>query len=131
MSKHNIPENNPLIKYVGIEADDSGSDIVTKMYEASGENLHNIPKDMEDGYNHAYDDGVCNTLMAIALFGILATTIYNAYQSIVHPQILNYKQHKAQKRFQATASVTKQLPGCETNITEIECEESRFTSNSE
>lgn len=131
MSKHNIPDDNPLKRYTVIEPDDSGSEIITKMYNASDEDLHNIPKNMEDGYDEAFEDGVRNTLVAFAILGGVVGGIYGAYQSFIKPKMIEHKQHKAQKQLQAAAGQNKQLPAPETDTIDVDCEESESTSDDE
>ena len=49
MSEHDIPDDSSLKGYTDITPDDSGADIVVKVFGASDKNMHNIPQKIKDG----------------------------------------------------------------------------------
>lgn len=151
MSEHDVPDDSSLKGYTVITPDDSGADIVTKVFEASNKNMHNIPQKIKDGYNEAYNDGyddgyekgkneseekytkilkIVIPITAAALVGISVVTEKRIIPFVKNKQ-LAYKQHKAQKKLQATAGQVKQLPAPETDTVDVDCEESESTSDDE
>ena len=52
MSEHDVPDDSSLKGYTDITPDDSGADIVVKVFGASDKNMHNIPQKIKDGMKH-------------------------------------------------------------------------------
>lgn len=155
MSEHDVPDGSSLKGYTVITPDDSGADIVVKVFGASDKNMHNIPQKIKDGYNEAYNDGyddgyesgyekgkneskeeytkileVVIPIAAAAIVGIGVVTEKHIIPFVKNKQ-LAYKQHKAQKQLQASARQNKQLPAPETDTVDVDCEESESASDDE
>lgn len=155
MSEHDVPDDSSLKGYTVITPDDSGADIVVKVFGASDKNMHNIPQKIKDGYNEAYNDGyndgyesgyekgkneskeeytkileVVIPIAAAAFVGIGVVTEKHIIPFVKNKQ-LAYKQHKVQKQLQAAAGQNKQLPAPETDTVDVDCEESESTSDDE
>lgn len=127
MSKYQIPDDNPAKKYTNIEPNDSASDIVQKLFTASGENLHNIPNDINDGCEASYNDGYTDgkkdgyndgqkdgieytaKMLGIVIPVIIGATAWITAKGIPMAKE-KYANHKAKKQLQATVGQTRQLP---------------------
>lgn len=155
MGEHDVPDDSSLKGYTVITPDDSGADIVVKVFGASDQNMHNIPQKIKDGYNEAYNDGyddgyesgyekgkneskeeytkileIIIPIAAAALVGIGVVAEKHIIPFVKNKQ-LAYKQHKAQKQLQASAGQAKQLPAPETDTVDVDCEESESVSDDE
>lgn len=155
MGEHDVPDDSSLKGYTVITPDDSGADIVVKVFGASDQNMHNIPQKIKDGYNEAYNDGyddgyesgykkgkneskeeytkileVVIPIAATALVGIGVVTEKHIIPFVKNKQ-LAYKHRKTQKQLQAAAGQTKQLPAPETDTVDVDCEESESASDDE
>ena len=149
MSEHDVPDDSSLKGYTVITPDDSGADIVVKVFGASDQNMHNIPQKIKDGYNEAYNDGyddgyekgkteseekytkileIVIPIVATALVGVGVITEKHIIP-FVKNKSLAYKQHKTQKQLQAAAGQAKQLPAPETDTVDVDCEESESVSD--
>lgn len=127
MSKYQIPDDNSAKKYTNIEPNDSASDIVQKLFTASGENLHNIPNDINDGCEASYNDGYTDgkkdgysdgqkdgmghtaKMLGIVIPVIIGATAWITAKGVPMAKE-KYANHKAKKQLQATVGQTRQLP---------------------
>lgn len=151
MSEHDVPDDSSLKGYTDITPDDSGADIVVKVFGASDKNMHNIPQKIKDGYNEAYNDGhndgyekgkteseekyakILEIIIPIAATALVGMGVIAEKHIIpfVKNKRLAYKQHKVQKQLQAAAGQAKQLPAPETDTVDVDCEESESVSDDE